>query len=1585
MYTAWLMYGDWFKDVYFPDLKSWNRKIVLRQDEAGLDYDMYISVRSLDGRVWVSPQTPLSWKGGGRREREVKGDSVFTMCEPQSGREIMMVVKPCDKHWLRFSKYAMPKQRMLVIGRGENADIRDTGALMSTEHGYLGLTQDGYVRYQDKSTNGTYLNGLKMIGSKVKLKFGDVLAFPTGLKVIYLDKCIAVSRTATSQECRLEKWRVDYVKALPDGEDQELPSVYREYQRIPRMLTPCEAEDVDIEAPLPKPDPNQQPLLLQLGPSMTMILPMLMGTLVASNRNGLLSSGVVMIGTSSVLAVMWGLINRTHRKKTEIIMENRRIGMYQRYITEMESILRTMNEREHRRLMDTFPNVAQCAALPAANTHQMWDRMPLHGDFLHVRVGTGTVDMPCEISVPKEKLSLIDDDLRQEPERLRQTYSVVHNAPVTLPLRDEAVIGILGGVRATLFAQGLLMQIAALHSYHDVRIAVLTEEGSLSQWSWARWLPHVFASEDRQLRMVASNPDDVHDVVSHLEEVLTIRKNNAAESAGRDNGEEGAKDAPPLPHYVIFCTNYRILEDEIIMRQLLTNRQGMTLVMLGEDMTHLPKECRLVLNVEGGKGHIHSSEGTTREVDFEYPDKGLVRSFSRTMAPIRVRDVAENAAIPTLVSFLDIYGVRRTEDLEVWRMWTENHTYEGLKSVIGYRAGSQPFVLDISDRFHGPHGLIAGTTGSGKSVMLETYILSLALNYSPRQVQFILIDYKGGGMADSFRELPHVAGIIDNLQGPRVIDRALASLNGEIHRRERIFKEVQINNINDYTRQYGDIPGREMPHLIIIVDEFAELKSEQPEFMGELVSASRVGRSLGIHLILATQKPSNSVSDEIWANSRFHLCLRVQTRQDSMEMLKRPDAAYIKGMGRCFIQIGNDEEFHQVQTSYSGLAYKPDEPRPEEMPQLLSSIGHVVPAGKKGGSSGQKPPSQMEAVLDRIMEVAAEHGMSTNRQLWLPELPQHIYLRDIEMFRRAMWDGSAYPNPAGNIIIPAGMADDVANQRYVPFTLDLTQNRNLMITGLAGTGKTTLVQSMVYSLCSLYDPEHLNIYILSLTSQTLRNLLAFPQVGDIAFDGEILEIKRFINMLFAEMGRRANLFAAASTDSFVEYNTARVKRGEKPEPAIVVFVDRYAQLREMFANEDFYTARIQSLLQEGSGRGIHFVVTAMANNEVPMKVRPSFGGVALRLKERGDYTECIGKTVPYDMPPIAALTGRGMGIIAGKIYEVQFAMGGAAPAHTEEGFESLTQGEKYTVTHAMEMTEPLTDVDRAELIAGYAKGLDSAWHGARPDGIPRLPQDPTWETLFAAKEFGQTKTEPFTLPIGYDMVRGTMAALHTEKAPSWAVYGPKRSGITNFLKLMARVMTERGADVHIIADDNWTDLAGTLGAKLYSTPEEIAQFLQSFIVSYAKARKPLHDAAVAKGKAAAIRQAAEFKPCCVLIDNAERLYGEFNKEPNKQHLPMVQGLLGEIVEKPYYNFTVFMGVSSAEKTAVMYDPLKKLIAQGRAIALGGKLTEFDPCNVGAALTSKVRGAALPIGQGFAGDNGNTLQIVVPLAEKEEEE
>lgn len=1580
MYTVWLSFGDSCKDVFFPDHENWNAKIVLSQEETGWQYDVSIAIRTLDGHMYMMPDWPLIWKNNDRhRECEVNPNVTLNMCDSKTNKSLTAIIKQWDRKWMCFNKYTMARGKLLV-GRSEQADIRDTSSVISSEHGTLAMDEHDCIEYRDHSANGTYLNGRKMSGNSTRIGYGDILSFTSGMKIVCFGTCIAINCMPSIKHVRLEKRRIPTPSVRM--EDGLRTNVCIEYQRAPRMLEKCDLEDVEIEPPIQKQGQNQGPLFLQIGPSMTMVLPMLMGSIVASGGSHLLSSGLVMISTSSMLAIMWGLINRNYRKKQELISETRRVELYQQYIQEMENELKENVIREFRRLSANYPNAAQCAVLPSDQTNRLWNRMPTHPDFLHVRLGTGTVKMPYEISIPKKKLSIIDDELRNEPERLKQSYSTIADAPMILSLRQESVIGIIGDIQATLFAQGMLIQIAALHSYHDVRIVVLTEESSSSQWAWARWLPHVFANEDRNLRMVASTPGDIHDVVSYLDEVVTIRKN----SNRRDDMEEDAnsKDDMLLPHYVVFCTSYRILEREPAMRSLLLNHFGMTLVMTASTLSNLPKECSSVLNIHGNKGTMHSCAGDTENIEFEYPDRTCIKAFSKQMAPLRVRDVAENAAIPTLVSFLDIYNVRRVENLDVWRMWSENHTYDGLKSVIGYRAGSQPFVLDISDKYHGPHGLIAGTTGSGKSVMLETYILSLALNYSPRYVQFILIDYKGGGMADAFRDLPHVAGIIDNLQGERVINRALASLNGEIRRRELIFKEHKVNNINDYTRQFGEERGAELPHLIIIVDEFAELKADQPEFMHELVSASRVGRSLGIHLILSTQKPSNSVSDEIWANSRFHLCLRVQTRQDSMEMLKRPDAAYIKGMGRCFIQIGNDELFEQVQTSYSGLSYKPDEPREEEMPQLLSPIGHVVRVPKKiRKNSEEKTITQMDAVLKRIQQVANEYGVAQSRQMWLPELPGSISLQELELFRRIAWDGSNYANPEG-ISIVIGLADDVARQCYLPFIVDLTALRNLIVIGSTGTGKTTLLQSMVYSLCSVYDPEHLHIYALSYTSQTLGNLAAFPHVGDIVFEDDVVSTKRFLNMMMEEMTRRAELFAKSSTDSFTEFNRARRRSGETPVSAIVILVDRFEQLRTMFANDEYYTKCIQHLISEGSGRGIHLIVTAMTKNEVPSKLHSFFGGLSLQGKDRSDISDCIGMRVPYDMPPVANMAGRAIGVINGAVYEIQLAVGGRRTVHSGNGFVSLSNASEFIITHQIVNNAGMTDVERAEGIVALAHEMSAAWNGKHPEAIRKIPEKPMWTDLQQLRGYAEMVKSDFGVPIGYDMVHATMTGLSIEAKPSWVVYGPRRSGITNYLKLTARVMRDRGADIFIIANSSWTRFAGEVNARLYSTADEIFDFLNMFIKEYAGPRKPLHDAAEKLGRTAMRKQAAEFKQVCILVDNAEQLYNQFSREADGSRMRVMQNLLSQIVAKQYYNLAIFMGVSSAERQAISFEPLKTAVAQGRAISLGGKLNEFDPCGVGQALPLNVRGKALPLGQGFIGDNGNVLQIVIPMAEPEED-
>lgn len=430
--------------------------------------------------------------------------------------------------------------------------------------------------------------------------------------------------------------------------------------------------------------------------------------------------------------------------------------------------------------------------------------------------------------------------------------------------------------------------------------------------------------------------------------------------------------------------------------------------------------------------------------------------FSRQLSNFKVRENASNAAIPDMLTFLDMYKTSRVEDLDMYHKWLENRTYESMRSLIGQKAGEQPVYLDIHEKYHGPHGLVAGTTGSGKSETLQTYILSLVLNYHPHEVAFILIDYKGGGMAQSFIGLPHLAGVITNLGGNQTT-RALLSINAEIKRRQRTFNEYKIKHIDAYIELYRNGEAEEpMPHLLIIADEFAELKKEQPDFVRALVSAARVGHSLGINLILATQKPSGVVDDEIWSNTRFRICLRVADKQDSNEMLKRTDAAYITGTGRGFLQVGNDEIFDEFQSGWSGAPYTPEVPFNDDSKAKAVIIGltgkpEEVKKKKKKKGDNVKKFTQLDAMVQYAANLAEENHIKPLRQIWLPPLPGLFYLDDLEL----TWDEK-------QIKLPVGLADDPQNQRQFPVYLDFIRDGHLLICGSAGSGKTSLVQTILY-------------------------------------------------------------------------------------------------------------------------------------------------------------------------------------------------------------------------------------------------------------------------------------------------------------------------------------------------------------------------------------------------------------------------------------------------------------------------------------------------------------------------------------------
>ena len=651
MYYAWIFFENRFKDVYLPPSAKWAEMIALRQSDTGWERDYFIPIRSLDGACFVAPPERFRWMEGERigenEERPVTNGTRYYM--GSGARRIGIVFTECEPSDTAFRKFVIPRDRKLRLGRGEECELRIAPeiGLISMRQGELQRKPDGSCVFTDSSANGSYLNGMLFSGDSIRLNFGDIVTLNVGVKFIYLGEMLAINRMSAFS--RIDLKLAEPVLPSPGAQEQKVPPVQILFHRAPRFFQKPDTSELRIEPPIDPQQQREQPLWLTLGPSTTMVLPMLVGSAVSSARGGFMGAGLAMVGTASCLAVFWGLMNYRFRKKQSRSVEDARVEKYALYISQAEEFLGKLTKQELRRLLETCPSVEECAAFLQNSSYRLWERMPNHPDFMSIRLGLGEVPLPNPIRVEDVRLSAVDDPLRDEPARLYKTYHSIPSAPVTINLREEHILGILGGSAAVSLAQSLLLQLTALHSYHDVRVVVISDESEHSHWAWVRWLPHAFASEDRQLRMVVSRPSAVQEVLNYLDEVLLMRTENSGSQP-----ESERESIQPLPHYVVFCTRPELLENKPIFHRILTKPMGVSLVLLGASIDALPKECRFVLNTASQSGMIYTGEGDIRPVRYEYSNLATMQSYSRMMAPLRLKDSAENAAIPTMVSFLNL-------------------------------------------------------------------------------------------------------------------------------------------------------------------------------------------------------------------------------------------------------------------------------------------------------------------------------------------------------------------------------------------------------------------------------------------------------------------------------------------------------------------------------------------------------------------------------------------------------------------------------------------------------------------------------------------------------------------------------------------------------------------------------------------------------------------------------------------------------------------------------------------------------------------------------------------------------------------
>ncbi|WP_170241548.1 type VII secretion protein EssC, partial [Streptococcus suis] len=497
-------------------------------------------------------------------------------------------------------------------------------------------------------------------------------------------------------------------------------------------------------------------------------------------------------------------------------------------------------------------------------------------------------------------------------------------------------------------------------------------------------------------------------------------------------------------------------------------------------------------------------------------------------------------------------------------------------------------------------------------------------NFHPHDVAFLLIDYKGGGMANLFKDLPHLLGTITNLDGAQSM-RALVSINAELKRRQRLFATHDVNHINQYQKKYklGEV-SEPMPHLFLISDEFAELKTNQPDFMKELVSTARIGRSLGIHLILATQKPSGVVDDQIWSNSRFKLALKVADRSDSMEMLKTPDAAEITQVGRGYLQVGNNEVYELFQSAWSGADYQPDKDEQGIEDHTIYAINDIGQyeilnedlSGLDQAESIKEVPSELQAIVSKLKALTERLSIKALPQPWLPPLSKEIFLQDLRpQGFKDLW------GQASGLVARLGMVDIPSRQSQEVLEHDFEKDGHIALFSSPGMGKSTFVQTLVMDLARQLTPEELHFYLLDFGTNGLLPLRDLPHTADLLMAEDTEKLTKFMRRIKEELAKRKAAFSRYAVPNLTLYRQAS---GDEL-PVIFLVLDNFDGLKEASLGAEMETL-LQTLAREGASLGIYLILTAGRSGALRPGLQASLKTrLALKLTDDVESRTIVGR------------------------------------------------------------------------------------------------------------------------------------------------------------------------------------------------------------------------------------------------------------------------------------------------------------------------------------------------------------------------
>lgn len=1130
-----------------------------------------------------------------------------------------------------FIPYYFEERTDYSIGRSDKNLICYPNPAVSRMHALLQWTENTWEIVDQQSTNGTYVNGRKIAPLRPEpLRLGDCI-FIMGLYILVGPGFFAINDLNHRVEIKTPRVRHIGIRGERGERDVLYPDVPASrvnglFDRPPHKRFMLEPQPITLDNPPMSMSGNNIPLMLRLGN------PVVMGGRAIATGN------YIMALTSLVFPALTQGLTEKDRKEYEA----RRLVEYRKYLAAKEDEIDSEKRAEERLLNEYYPNLRD--ALDFSTTQKrLWERRRSDEDFLRVRLGTGRIPLIAERTFSPRRFELEHDELTDEMYELAERPVMLEDVPVMVSLLEDYAVGVLGSAElGTALLKNVAMQLALTHSYDELKLILLVPAEAVGTFGFVRYLPHNW-DNDREIRFFASSQSDAQEIGEFL----------SREMEPILHGSGKKQELKKIPSYIVLALSKELYDCVEVFKDILLQEEycGVSIIAAFDGM---PKECSKVIDLNSGYGTLLDLvHAETADIAFQLDDYEPARAYysMRALMRTKLKIGAQAYSLPDMMTFLDMFGVGKVEHLNPLKRWADSNPIKSLAAPVGVGTDGKLFTLDLHEKRQGPHGLVAGMTGSGKSEFLITYILSMAVNYSPDEVAFILIDYKGGGLADAFENkekgihLPHLVGTITNLDGDS-IQRSLMSIKSELLRRQSVFKEIKAQmgegtlDIYDYQKLYRSRTVSEpMPHLFIVSDEFAELKQQQPMFMDELISAARIGRSLGVHLILATQKPGGVVNNQIWSNTKFRVCLRVQDRGDSMEMLKRPEAAELKHTGRFYLQVGYNEYFALGQSAWCGADYIPQDEVVEERDnavRFVDNVGQTVLHIKPKTAKRRAEQKQIVAIVRYLSDLARRENIHP-RNLWTAPLQNKFELG-------VLLEQTSQPDAITALI---GVVDDPEKQCQYPLYIPLQNMHNMLLVGSSGSGKSTFIRTLLYSLVRCYSPARLNYYILDLSDGALNGFAHMPHCGAYLSDKESAELNRLFSLIRQIIAKRKTQFAEkgiAGFDTYCKIETI---------PLILLIVDGFSNVKNL-PNGDSYFLTFQDLLREGAAFGVRVIVTSNHFNEVGLQARQDIDyRIALQAKDHYEYSDILGvrcKTTPSEV------AGRGMCVIGGRPLAYQTAM-----------------------------------------------------------------------------------------------------------------------------------------------------------------------------------------------------------------------------------------------------------------------------------------------------------------------------------------